>query len=119
MTSEDINIINGSIIDMTNVVTIYVKEVFTCNTKNYVISNSSTIYNLIEKLTPFIHDDFNMIDYDLVDINQTNENGNGNLAENGYPMIGSSDTIKNKYHNSNYIALYVRRRSDENVRINN
>jgi len=116
MSSEDSNIINGSIIDMTNIVTIYIKEVFTCNTKNYIISNSSTIDNLIEKLTPFIRNDFNMVDYDLVDINQIN--GTANLAENGYPMVGSSVTIKDKYNNANFIALYVRRRSNINVLIN-
>ena len=91
-----------------DIIEIYVKEVYTCNVKTYYMNNNITICRMIEILRDNVLNDF-MIEKNIsefVDIVQTLQPGIN--AEDGLSLTESLITIKNKY-NAKFIALYVRR----------
>jgi hypothetical protein len=91
------------------VVNVYVKQVYTCLTQNYELSDNLSIDEMVYQLGINILRDyqFNRNQYELVEVGRHIENINTN-AEEADPIINSStETIRDRY-NTNNIAFYIR-----------
>lgn len=89
-------------------VNIYVKQVYTCLTKNYEVSNNLSIDEMISQLNINILRDyrFDVNQYELVEVAQTIENGI--IAEESDPIINSAiETVRDRY-NRECVAFYIR-----------
>ena len=89
------------------VVKVYVKQVYTCLTQNYELSDNLSIDEMVYQLGINILRDyhFNRHKYELVEVGNNNNNIN---AEEADPIINSSiETIRSRY-NTNNIAFYIR-----------
>ena len=91
------------------VVKVYVKQVYTCLTQNYELTNNLSIDEMVYQLGINILRDyhFDRNQYELVELGRHIENININ-AEEADPIISSSiETIRGRY-NTNNIAIYIR-----------
>ena len=93
----------------TNIVNIYVKQVYTCLTQNYQLLDNIIINDMISILSQNINRDFNFNSdmYEIVEVNNIRLPINLKSEEAEAITNSSITTLKERYNN-NSIAFYIR-----------
>jgi hypothetical protein len=92
------------------ILTIYFKQVFTINTKNYDIDSNWTPFEMYENLKPLIIRDFNLSSFELVEISNRIRHQDNIKAEDG-PTFNLNNTLTLESILGNYItslSFYIR-----------
>ena len=91
---------------MSDLKQIYVKEVFTCNTKNYMVNPLWTTYQLIEFIKENSLQDFNLENIEVVD---TSHNNLQCCQEDAPAIIPDTNiTLALKYGSEINVSFYIR-----------